>query len=143
MTCRQKRQITRIFPRDSGDFPPRFRGVFPGILQGENDKMCSLFSCSGCDENGAHCYSGPLRCPDEVLDPLRRPDAYGIEGSFSAGGGGQCSVSDKLNLRGIKPWKFSADDGQRPLGGPPSAGLAMKTRMADIPAARILVAPIL
>ena len=29
LTCRQKRQISGIFPRDFRDFPPRFRGFFP------------------------------------------------------------------------------------------------------------------
>ena len=39
---------------------------------------------TGCDDDGEHCYPGPPRCPDEVLDPLRRPEACGLEGSFSA-----------------------------------------------------------
>ena len=75
LTCGQKRQIPGKFPRDSGIFPRKFTW--------ENDITSLPFRCSGCDDDGTHCYYGPPRCPDEVLDPLRRPEACGIKGSFS------------------------------------------------------------
>ena len=50
----------------------------------ENAKMRLPFWCSGRGEDGAHCYSGPPRWPDEVLGSLSRPAACGNGRSFSA-----------------------------------------------------------
>ena len=50
----------------------------------ENAKMRLPFWCSGRGDDGAHCYSGPPRWPDEVLGSLSRPAACGNGRSFSA-----------------------------------------------------------
>ena len=45
-------------------------------------KIRKTVGCSGCDDDGAHCYFGPPRLPDEVLDALRRSEPCGIGRSF-------------------------------------------------------------
>ncbi len=66
-----------IFPRYSKDFPSEFRGFFP-------DKMTNLLTVmeSSCYETDASTYSGLPRRQDDVLDPLRPPQACRMQRSF-------------------------------------------------------------
>ena len=80
-----------------GNFPWEFflgifsHGIFTGNLTICHGKLFmgswqrdidSLFCCSRCHESDAHSYACPRRCPDKVLDILRRPESCWFRKSF-------------------------------------------------------------